>query len=68
MSANGISQANGADLLQLLVPSTGGSGASAVSASMQAVKTAIAEAQMSEAAILGGDSSNSTGTLLNVFA
>lgn len=68
MSVNGINQANGADLLQLYAQSTGGSAAVAMSASMKALKTAIAEAQISEAAILGGDSGSSTGNNLNLFA
>ena len=68
MSVNGINQANGVDLLQLYAQSTGGSAATAVSASMKALKAAIAEAQVSEAVILSSDNGNSTGNNLNVFA
>ena len=65
MSVNAISQANGADLLNLYSQSVGQGASTAVSASVAAVKTAIEEAKMSEAALLGGSDS---GSQLNVFA
>ena len=64
MSVNAISQASGADLLSLYSQSAGQNPApTAASASTSALKTAIAEAKMSEEALLGGDS----GSQLNVF-
>ena len=68
MAVNGISQANGADLLQRLVDQ--GSQAPAASAQNTAAssKTAKAEAQLSEASVLGGGSPDTSGTLLNTYA
>jgi hypothetical protein len=67
MSANAISQAAGADLLNLYGKNVGQAAATtAVDASAAALKTAIAEAKMSEADLVGGNGSDS-GNLLNVY-
>jgi hypothetical protein len=64
MPINAISQASGADLLSLYSQSVGEGGAPvAVAASTAALKSAIAEAKMSESALVGGD----TGSQLNVY-
>jgi hypothetical protein len=65
MSVNAISQANGADLLNLLQQSQG-QPTTAVSASTDVLKKAIAEAQLSESEVLGGASPDAS--LLNVYA
>jgi len=68
MSLSAISQANGADLLNLLNQSTGQIPAgTAVTASVNVLKKAIAQAQLSESEILGGATPDS-GSQLNVFA
>ena len=68
MSLSAISQANGADLLNLLNQSTGQIPAgAAVTASVNVLKKAIAQAQLSESEILGGATPDS-GSQLNVFA
>jgi hypothetical protein len=54
MSVNAISQANGADLLNLYSQSVGQGAADLTSsASAAALKVAVAEAKMSEAALAG---------------
>jgi len=70
MSINSISQASGADLLNLYAQSTGSSAAATTSnASVAALKNAIAIAQISEAQLVGQTSTvNDTGTQLNVYA
>jgi hypothetical protein len=70
MTINAISQANGADLLQLYAQSAGGSAAATPgNASAAALKTAIAEAQLSAAQLVAQTSTvNDTGTQLNVYA
>jgi hypothetical protein len=65
MSVSAISQANGADLLSLLNQSTGQ--APAVTASVDVLKKAIAQAQLSESQIIAGNTPDS-GSQLNVFA
>jgi hypothetical protein len=65
MSVSAISQANGADLLSLLNQSTGQ--APAGTASVDVLKKAIAQAQLSESQIIGGNTPDS-GSQLNVFA
>jgi hypothetical protein len=68
MSVNAISQANGADLLNLLNQSTGQARAgTAVTASVEVLKKAISQAQSSESQIFPGGSPD-TGGQLNVFA
>jgi len=68
MSLSAISQANGADLLSLLNQSTGQTPAgAAVTASVNVLKKAIAQAQLSESEIVSGAISDS-GSQLNVFA
>jgi len=68
MSLSAISQANGSDLLNLLNQSTGHIPAgTAVTASVNVLKKAIAQAQLSESEILGGATPDS-GSQLNVFA
>jgi|HubBroStandDraft_6_1064221.scaffolds.fasta_scaffold38550_4 hypothetical protein len=68
MSVSAISLANGADLLNLLNQSNGQAPAgTAVTASVDVLKKAIAQAQSSEAQIVGGGSPDS-GSQLNVFA
>jgi hypothetical protein len=66
MSVSGISQASGAGVLALYAQSTGNGGTNAASASANQLKTAIAEAQMSEAALVSSSGSN-TRTQLNVY-
>jgi len=57
MSVSAISQANGADLLSLLNQSTGQAPAgAAVTASIDVLKKAIAQAQSSESQIIAGNS------------
>ena len=65
MSVNAISQANGADLLNLLQQSQG-QPTTAVSASTDVLKKALAEAQLSASEVLGGGSPDAS--LLNVYA
>lgn len=68
MSVSAISQANGADLLSLLNQSTGRAPAgTAVTASVDVLKKAIAQAQLSESQIIAGNTPDS-GSNLNVFA
>jgi hypothetical protein len=65
MSANAISQANGADLLNLFSQAAGQSPAGTpVSASVEVLKKAIQQVQMSESEILAGASGNQ----INLFA
>jgi len=67
MSLSAITQANGADLLNLYTQSTGQTPANtAVSASEQVLRKALAEAQLSASEILGGDSGDASQ--INVFA
>jgi hypothetical protein len=68
MSVNAISQASGADLLNLLNQSTGQAPAGAAfAASVDVLKKAITQAQSSESQIIAGGSPDSGGQL-NVFA
>jgi hypothetical protein len=60
MSVSAISQANGADLLSLLNQSTGqASAGTAVTASVDVLKKAIAQAQLSESQIIAGNTPDS---------
>jgi hypothetical protein len=68
MAVNGISQANGADLLQRLVDQGGQAPAAARQNTDASLKIAKAEAQLSEVAALGGGSPDTSGTLLNTYA
>ncbi|HKT48204.1 MAG TPA: hypothetical protein VJP87_11830 [Candidatus Acidoferrales bacterium] len=70
MTLSSISQANGADLLSLYSQSTGQSNAPvAAAAAEKALKTALAEAQISASEILGASEggNNSSGSQLNVY-
>ena len=68
MSVSALTLANGADLLNLLNQSTGQTPAgTAVTASVDVLKKAIAQAQLSESQIVSGGSPDS-GSQLNVFA
>ena len=68
MSVSAISQANGADLLGLLNQSTGqASAGTAVTASVDVLKKAIAQAQLSESQIIAGNNPDFSSPL-NVFA
>jgi hypothetical protein len=69
MAVNGISQANGADLLQIFLESSGQAPAAAPPQNAAAsLKTAVAGAQLSEASVLAGGAPDTTGTLLNTYA
>jgi hypothetical protein len=68
MAVNGISQANGADLLQRLVDSGGQAPAAAPQNTDATLKIAKTEAQMSAASVLGGGAPDTSGTLLNTYA
>ena len=69
MPIEGLNQAAGADLLSLYAQNAGGSAAVTYSASVAALKTAISEAQMSEAQLVEQSSSiGGTGTQLDVYA
>ena len=68
MAVNGISQANGADLLQRLVDPSGQAPAAAAQNTAASLKIAKAEAQLSEASLLGGGAPDTSGTLLNTYA
>jgi len=68
MAVNGISQANGADLLQRLLESSGQAPAAAPQNTAASLNLAKAEAQLSEASVLGGGAPDTSGTLLNTYA
>ena len=68
MAVNGITQANGADLLQKFLEQSGQAPAAQAQNTAASLKTAKAEAQLSEASVLGGGSSDTSGTLLNTYA
>ncbi len=68
MAVNGISQANGADLLQRLVDQRDQAPAAAPQNTAASLKIAKAEAQLSEASVIGGGSPDTSGTLLNTYA
>jgi hypothetical protein len=68
MAVNGISLANGADLLQRLVDSGGPAPAVVPQITAASLKIAKTEAQLSEASVLGGGSPETSGTLLNTYA
>ena len=62
-----ISQANGADLLNLYSQSVGqGAVASAVTASVNVLKTAIAQAKLCASEIIAGNSDS--GNQINLYA
>jgi hypothetical protein len=68
MSVSGISQAAGADLLNLYSQSLGQGAAELVSnASAAELKVAISEAKLNEALLAGGGG-NDSGKQLNVYA
>ena len=70
MSINAISQANGADLLNLYSQSVGQGGAStAVDAGVNVLKKALAQAQLSASEVLAGGGSDATsGKQINLYA
>ena len=68
MAVNGISQANGADILQRLVDSGGQAPVAAPQNTDAALNIAKTEAQLSEASVLGGGAPDTSGTLLNTYA
>jgi hypothetical protein len=68
MAVNGISRANGADLLQRLLESNGQAPAAAPQNTAASLNLAKAEAQLSEASVLGGGAPDRSGTLLNTYA
>jgi hypothetical protein len=68
MAVNGISQANGADLLQKLLESTGQAPAAAPQNTAATLNLAKTEAQLSEASVLGSGTPDTSGTLLNTYA
>jgi hypothetical protein len=68
MAVNGISQANGADLLQRLLESSGQAPAKAPQNTAASLHIAKAEAQLSAASVLGGGTPDTSGTLLNTYA
>jgi hypothetical protein len=68
MAVNGISQANGADLLQKLLESSGQAPATAPQNTAATLNLAKTEAQLSEASVLGGGTPDTSGTLLNTYA
>jgi hypothetical protein len=67
MSITAISQASGADLLNLYSQATGQSApGTAVTASVDVLKKAITQAQLSESQILGGG--GDSGSQVNLYA
>lgn len=68
MAVNGITQANGADLLQKFLEQSGQAPTAAPQNTAASLKIAKAEAQLSESSILGGGSPDTSGTLLNTYA
>lgn len=66
---NAISQANGADILQQFLEASGQvQVAQPPQNTTASLKTAKAEAQLSEASVLGGGAPETSGTLLNTYA
>ena len=69
MNVNAISQASGADLLSVYGQNSGGGPAATTAAASAAVlQTAVAEAQISEAQLVGQSVDASIGGQLNVYA
>jgi len=68
MAVNGISQANGADLLQRLVDSGGQAPAAAAQNAAATLKIAKTEAQLSEASVLAGGAPDTSGPLRDMYA
>lgn len=67
MSVNALAQANGADVLNIFNQEQGAAAPQAVTASVNVLKKALAEAQLSAAEVMGGGSPE-TGSILNLFA
>jgi hypothetical protein len=64
-----ISAANGADILQRFLQQSGQTTAATPTQNTAAtLKTAKAEAQLSEASVIGGGAPETSGTLLNTYA
>lgn len=69
MPVGAITQANGADLLALVSQSAGQTAPARTVATIDAIKEAVAMAQLSIEELIGGTSALShTGNQLNVFA
>ena len=68
MAVNGISQANGADLLQKFLEQSGQAPAASPQNTAASLKVAKAEAQLSEASVLSVGATDTSGTLLNTYA
>ena len=68
MAVNGISLANGADLLQKFLEQSGQAPPAAAQNTAASLKIAKAEAQLSEASVMAGGSPDTSGTLLNTYA
>ena len=69
MPVGAISQANGADLMALVSQSSGQTAPAQATATVDAIKEAVAMAQLSIEELIGGTSAPSdTGSQLNVFA
>ena len=68
MAVNGISEANGADLLQKSLQQSGQAPAASPQNTAASLKIAKAETQLGEASVLGGGTPDTSGTLLNTYA
>jgi hypothetical protein len=68
MAVNGISQANGADLLQKFLKQSGQAPVASPQNTAASLKIAKTEAQLSEASVLGGGATDTSGTLLSTYA
>jgi hypothetical protein len=68
MAVNGISRANGADLLQRLVDSGEQAPAAAAQNAAATLKIAKTEAQLSEASVLAGGAPDTSGMLRDTYA
>jgi len=68
MAVNGVSQANGANLLQRLVDSGGQAPAAAAQNAAATLKIAKTEAQLSEASVLAGGAPDTSGTVRDTYA
>jgi hypothetical protein len=68
MAVNALTQANGADLLQRLLESSGQNPPATPPQNTAAIlKTAKTEAQLSEASVAGGGAPDTSGALLNTY-
>lgn len=68
MAITALTQASGADLLDKYQQTTGqASPAQKPQAAAQVLKTAVAEAQLSEASLVSGGGADTSGALLNTY-